>query len=724
MLTKLKKFLKDQNLDYFFLPNSDEFFSEYLPENEKRVQAITGFTGSNATVIFGQKKSYFFTDGRYSLQAKNQLDSNEFEIFNFAEKNPLTFIPKGSRVAFDPKLVNVNFVRSCVKAGLETTLLNHETFSLVEPSQNQEKNIFSLPTKLTGVDSLTKRAQILQGFEGDAILITKPENICWLLNIRAADVEFTPLLLAYAILFKNGEVDLFVNEQKNLELEKVNCVAPSCFDLRLAVLSKKIKKIQIDESTTNYWLYDLLQKNDFELTHKIDSIELAKSQKNSAEIFGAIKSHEIDGLAVTKFLFWLSKQNQTGEETDEISAAKKLLELRKESPHFFYESFSAISGFASNGAVIHYHSTVETNKNFSSSACQPTSLDCDPLLSNCHPAPLDCHPAPLDCHPAPLDCHPALVAGPTSLREPSSQWTPQQVRGDNLGMPSDYLKMRDGDLRMPSDDLRMRGDNLGMRDGDLRMPSDNLRMSSDDLRMRSDDLRMRSDDLRMSSDDLRMRGDDSRAWGDSAEARGELYLIDSGGQYLGEDFCGTTDITRTISIGVPTEEMRENFTRVLKGHIALARIKFPRGTSGAQLDILAREHLWNAGLDYQHGTGHGVGSFLSVHEGPCQISKRGHQELLPGMILSNEPGFYKEGEYGIRIENLMLVEESEEKNFLQFRTLTLAPLDPNLIVFRMMTRPEKKWLHAYHQEILEKFLEKLEKENLIWLKEICKKFEV
>ena len=668
MLTKLKKFLKDQNLDYFFLPNSDEFFSEYLPENEKRVQAITGFTGSNATVIFGQKKSYFFTDGRYSLQAKNQLDSNEFEIFNFAEKNPLTFIPKGSRVAFDPKLVNVNFVRSCVKAGLETTLLNHETFSLVEPSQNQEKNIFSLPTKLTGVDSLTKRAQILQGFEGDAILITKPENICWLLNIRAADVEFTPLLLAYAILFKNGEVDLFVNEQKNLELEKVNCVAPSCFDLRLAVLSKKIKKIQIDESTTNYWLYDLLQKNDFELTHKIDSIELAKSQKNSAEIFGAIKSHEIDGLAVTKFLFWLSKQNQTGEETDEISAAKKLLEFRKESPHFFYESFSAISGFASNGAVIHYHSTVETNKNFSSSACQPTSLDCDPLLSNCHPAPLDCDPAPLDCHPA-------LVAGPTSLREPSSQWTPQQVRGDNLGMPSDYLKMRDGDLRMPSDDLRM-------------------------------------------------RGDDSRAWGDSAEARGELYLIDSGGQYLGEDFCGTTDITRTISIGVPTEEMRENFTRVLKGHIALARIKFPRGPSGAQLDILAREHLWNAGLDYQHGTGHGVGSFLSVHEGPCQISKRGHQELLPGMILSNEPGFYKEGEYGIRIENLMLVEESEEKNFLQFRTLTLAPLDPNLIVFRMMTRPEKKWLHAYHQEILEKFLEKLEKENLIWLKEICKKFEV
>ena len=574
MLAKLKSFLKDQNLDYFFLPNSDEFFSEYLPKSEKRVQAITGFTGSNATVIFGQKKSYFFTDGRYSLQAKNQLDPNEFEIFNLAEKQPLTFIPKGSRVAFDPKLVNVNFVRSCAKAGLKTTLLNHENFSLFELGLKQEKNIFSLPTKLTGADSLTKRAHILQGFEGDAILITKPENICWLLNIRAADVEFTPLLLAYAILFKNGEVDLFVNEQKNLELEKVNCVAPSCFDLRLAVLSKKIKKIQIDESFTNYWLYDLLQKNDFELTHKIDPIELAKSQKNSAEIFGAIKSHEIDGLAVTKFLFWLSKQNQAGqengqetdEETNEISAAKKLLEFRKESPHFFYESFSAISGFASNGAVIHYHSTKETNKKIS----------------------------------------------------------------DN-----------------------------------------------------------------------------------------SLYLIDSGGQYLGEDFCGTTDITRTVAIGNPSEEMRENFTRVLKGHIALARAKFPRGTSGAQLDILAREHLWHAELNYDHGTGHGVGSFLSVHEGPCGISKRAQQELLPGMILSNEPGFYKEGEYGIRIENLMLVEKSEKENFLQFRTLTLAPLDPSLIDFKMLTRPERKWLHNYHQEILEKFFNQLEKNALDWLKKIC-----
>jgi Xaa-Pro aminopeptidase len=121
---------------------------------------------------------------------------------------------------------------------------------------------------------------------------------------------------------------------------------------------------------------------------------------------------------------------------------------------------------------------------------------------------------------------------------------------------------------------------------------------------------------------------------------------------LGENFCGTTDVTRTVAIGNPTAEMIGNFTRVLKGHIALARVKFPVGTTGAQLDVLARSHLWQAGLDFDHGTGHGVGNFLSVHEGPCGISKRGHQALLPGMVLSNEPGFYKEGEYGIRIENL------------------------------------------------------------------------
>ncbi len=539
MLKKLKNFLKEQKIDWFLLPNSDEFFSEYLAEDKKLIQSLTGFTGSNATVIFGQEKSFFFTDGRYILQAKNQLDLNEFEIFNLSETPLFSVLPQGAKIAADPKLTSVAFAK---KYPFIELIEVEKSFVLA----GQTKQYFNISNKISGCDSKTKISQVLKNLEADALLITKPENICWLLNIRGRDLEFTPTFLTYAILFKNGEFELFK--------EKI----PS--------LKKEIRKIQIDESSTNHWLYSELKKADFELIHKLDPIDLIKSQKNPTEIFGAIKAHEEDGLAVTKFLFWLSNCGKT----DEISAAKKLLEFRQESPSFFSESFAAISGFASNGAIIHYHSTKKTNKTF---------------LSN------------------------------------------------------------------------------------------------------------------------------------------ELYLIDSGGQYLGEDFCGTTDITRTIAVGNPSAEMVENFTRVLKGHIALARAKFPRGTSGAQLDVLAREHLWRAGLDYQHGTGHGVGSFLSVHEGPCGISKRSHQELLAGMILSNEPGFYKEGEYGIRIENLMLVEEVAEKNFLQFRTLTLAPIDPTLINFKMLTYPERKWLINYHQEIYEKFAKKLTQEISNWVLDLAKLYQ-
>ena len=172
---------------------------------------------------------------------------------------------------------------------------------------------------------------------------------------------------------------------------------------------------------------------------------------------------------------------------------------------------------------------------------------------------------------------------------------------------------------------------------------------------------------------------------------GELLLLDSGGQYLD----GTTDITRTIAIGAPSTEHKDRFTRVLKGHIALATALFPYGTRGSQLDALARQYLWQAGLDYDHGTGHGVGQFLGVHEGPQRISKRaGDAVLEAGMILSNEPGYYKTGEYGIRIENLVVVVEKEH-GFLGFETLTCVPLDEKLVDFSMLSEAEKAWLDDY-----------------------------
>ena len=196
---------------------------------------------------------------------------------------------------------------------------------------------------------------------------------------------------------------------------------------------------------------------------------------------------------------------------------------------------------------------------------------------------------------------------------------------------------------------------------------------------------------------------------------GELFLVDSGAQY--ED--GTTDITRTIAIGTPTQEMRDRFTRVLKGHIAIARAIFPEGSGGAQLDSFARHALWNAGLDFDHGTGHGVGSYLSVHEGPANISKRGTAALKRGMILSNEPGYYKAGGYGIRIENLVLVTEAKidgaERPFNCFETLTLVPVDRSLIVPAMLDSGETVWLDGYHARVRETLAPVLDGTDLAWL---------
>ena len=204
-----------------------------------------------------------------------------------------------------------------------------------------------------------------------------------------------------------------------------------------------------------------------------------------------------------------------------------------------------------------------------------------------------------------------------------------------------------------------------------------------------------------------------------------IYLIDSGGQYLD----GTTDITRTVVVGEPTDEQRDRFTRVLRGHIAVATAIFPKGTRGTQLDSFARRPLWEAGLDYAHGTGHGVGSFLSVHEGPQRISPAGSAQaggdepLRAGMILSNEPGYYKTGEYGIRIENLVLVVdrpvEGAEKETLGFETLTFAPIERRLIDKSMLSSTELAWLNAYHAEVLEKIGPRLTGEDLAWLERAC-----
>lgn len=195
-----------------------------------------------------------------------------------------------------------------------------------------------------------------------------------------------------------------------------------------------------------------------------------------------------------------------------------------------------------------------------------------------------------------------------------------------------------------------------------------------------------------------------------------IFLIDSGGQY--QD--GTTDITRTLAVGRPTQEMRDQFTRVLKGHIAIARAVFPKGTSGAQIDALARLSLWQAGLDFDHGTGHGVGSYLSVHEGPQRISKVGSTPLEPGMIISNEPGYYKAGAFGIRIENLIVVVPREikgaDRDMLGFETITLAPIDLALVEPKLLDADEIAWLNAYHARVRKTLSPQVEPGLRKWLR--------
>ena len=206
-------------------------------------------------------------------------------------------------------------------------------------------------------------------------------------------------------------------------------------------------------------------------------------------------------------------------------------------------------------------------------------------------------------------------------------------------------------------------------------------------------------------------------------ADGELFLLDSGAQY--QD--GTTDITRTVPVGRPSDEMRERCTLVLKGLIALSMLRFPAGTRGSEIDAMARMALWRHGLDYAHGTGHGVGSYLAVHEGPQRIARSGTEKLLEGMMLSNEPGYYKEGAYGIRLENLILVTPAEPVEggdiaMHAFETLTLAPFDRRLIKPHLLTRDELHWLDAYHARVLAEIGPMLDGETLAWLEAACAPF--
>ena len=528
----IQDLLKTHQLDGFLIPSNDEFQNEYVPNHLNRLKYLTGFTGSNGYAIITSNKNIFFTDGRYLLQAEQEL-GNIFEIHDISKL--CSFLDK--KIGYDPKLHTSNFIKQNPKLIEAPNLIDLIWQNKPEPNLSE---IFSYPLKYAGESSDSKRQKIIHYLakqELDALIITDPTNICWLLNIRAHDVAYNPILLSYLIFHQNGEIELFYNssmfEQFSTSLKKL-----------------QDKKVQLDQNSASIWIINHFSNPIL----KEDPCLLAKACKNAVEIKQARRIHVIDGVAVCKLLYWLEQNNNL----TELDVAQKLLEFRQEHPDFIYPSFPTIAGFAEHGAIIHYQPNIKTNKKL--------------------------------------------------------------------------------------------------------------------------------------------------------EANG-LFLLDSGGQYFG----GTTDITRVIPIGRSTKQQKHDFTLVLKGHIALAKAKFPIGTSGAKLDSLARYYLWQDGKNYAHGTGHGVGNCLSVHEGPQRISPLSNQALLPGMILSNEPGYYKPQEYGIRIENLMLVKNSID-GYLAMEILSLAPVDKRLIIVSNLSADEKKWLNSYHQQIYKKISPHLNQKEQAWLR--------
>lgn len=555
-ISNLIEKLSTHNIDYFLLPNSDQFLNEYLPNSEKRIEFLTNFDGSNAFIILSKKQNYFFTDSRYLIAAKQQIDSKVFKIIDIAEQNPQKFLQQNCRnklIAFDPQLHSAKFIYNLKNSDLNLQSIydffeQNPIDAMWKDREILKSEIFLHQEKFTGAKYNDKIDKIYDKISqnSDAIFITSPESCSYLFNIRSFVIDYVPTCPSFVIIAKNKDIVLFLEEENmNPDVKKsLKEVKITNFDNLSQKISdfcdrNNIKNIEIDLNQTNYYIFNILQKCKLNIIDKIDPVILQKAIKNKTEINGMKLAHKKDGIAVKKFINWIKKHpNQS--EISEIIAAEKLLEFRKEDPDFICPSFETISGFAENSAIIHYKVTKKTNKYFD---------------------------------------------------------------------------------------------------------------------------------------------------------KNSIYLVDSGGQYQ----YGTTDITRTIAIGETTEQQRIDFTLILKGHIALARAKFPTGTKAHQLDILARQFLWQKGKNYGHGTGHGVGYFLNVHEGPCSISPKYNEfPLEEGMILSNEPGFYIENQYGIRIENLILVKKSDIEDFLEFETITLAPFDFDLIELDMLNQEERDWIDDYY----------------------------
>lgn len=583
-LSTLRESMKENGLNAYIIPSNDAHQSEYVADHWKSREWISGFTGSAGTVVVTLEKSGLWTDSRYFLQGEKELSGSEIELYKPKDRFASEYIDwisvqlsKGDTVGIDGNVCSLSHFERYEKA-LKSKEINLSTsFDLFDHAWSDRKpipldKIFEHDLSFAGKSRQEKIEDIREEMktkEVDHHLITTLDDIAWIFNIRGTDVEFNPVAVAYALISKN-EVTLYIDSAKvedslydKLQQDWVSVKPYNGIIEKLNSLPES-EKLLLDANTCSVSLYKAI--NCEKVRGKTIS-QLMKALKNSTEIEHTRNVMAKDGAAIAKTFYWLEQTLKSETPVTEADFSDKLAEHRSQMPHYKGESFPAIIGYNSNGAIIHYR----------------------PMHGSC-----------------------------------------SEIKPDGI------------------------------------------------------------------------------------------LLVDSGGQYLD----GTTDITRTIALGTPTKEEKRNFTLVLKGNIALSRATFPKGTTGAQLDILARKPLWDHGLNYSHGTGHGVGFFLNVHEGPQGFaglnSERGTTAHQVGMITSNEPGYYKEGEYGIRVENLLVTVPSDKEGFLEFDTLSLYPMDIKLIDEAIFDKSEKAWLNKYHYEVLNKVGPLLEGDVKSWFELKCR----
>lgn len=585
-LTALRNIMKEKKIDAYLVPTDDFHGSEYVGDYFKCRKYITGFTGSAGTAVIMQDMAGLWTDGRYFIQAADQLRGSTIELFKSGEPEVPTVhqflkekLEKGMCLGFDGRTVSAKEAEQLGELLKEkdiTFSVNNDLVGEIwedRPALSCEP-VMELDVKWTGksrADKIEEIREQMKEKEADVFILTSLDDIAWLLNIRGNDIHCCPVVLSYLVMTDN-ELRLYANAaafseeiRSNLEADGIKIYPYDEVYSYVQTISSD-KKVLLSKANVNSCLVSNIPAEVTILDEKNLTL-LPKAIKNKTEMDNERIAHIKDGVAVTKFIYWLKKNVPEGTVT-ELSAAEKLYQFRSEQEHFIGDSFDPIIAYGTHAAIVHYSATEESD--------------------------------------IPL------------------------------------------------------------------------------------------------------------------EARG-MVLADTGGHYLE----GTTDITRTIVLGPVTAKEKKYFTAVLRGNLNLAAAKFKYGCTGLNLDYLARGPLWELGEDYNHGTGHGVGYLLNVHEGPNSFRWKNlpgnpAPVLEEGMITSDEPGYYLENEFGIRHENLVLCKKAEETSFGQFmcfEPLTMVPFDLEGINPQEMTERERKLLNEYHQKVYKTISPYLVEDEKEWLKQ-------